>query len=75
MSMLQPLILDIKDIGILGLRYEHLSHLIHGITENGLRHANGPVPTNLPSITFIYSNIIFITHSQIVVSLVTEKSH
>ena len=50
--LLGALILDIKDIGILGLRYEHLSDLIHNITENGLRHSSGPVPSNLPSITF-----------------------
>ena len=31
---------------MLGLRYEHLSDLIHGITENGLRHASGLVPSN-----------------------------
>ena len=26
--------------------------LIHNITENGLRHARGPVPSNLPSFTY-----------------------
>ena len=41
-----------KNIEILDLRYEHLSDLIHGITENGLMHASGPVPSNIPSVTY-----------------------
>ena len=31
-----------------------MSDLIHGITENGLRHASGPVlANNIPSVTYI----------------------
>ena len=42
-----------KNIGIPDLRYKHLSDLIHDITENGHRHASGPVPSNIPSVTYI----------------------
>ena len=47
------LILDIRNIGISGLRNEHLSDLIHGLTENGLTHASGPIPLKLPSVTYM----------------------
>ena len=41
--LLGTLILDIRSIRISDLSFGPLSDLIHGITENGLRHASGPV--------------------------------
>ena len=41
--LLGTLILDKRNIGTTDLRSGHLSDLIHGITENGLRQASGPV--------------------------------
>ena len=41
--LLRTLILDIRKIGIADLSFGHLSDLIQGIMENGLRHASGPV--------------------------------
>ena len=35
------------------LRYEHKSDLIHCKTGNGLRHASGPVGSNLPPVAYM----------------------
>ena len=43
--------LDIRNSRISDLRFRLLSDLIHRITENRLRHASDPVPTNIPSVT------------------------
>ena len=48
------LFLDKRNIGVADLSFEHLSDLIHGITENGLRHASGPVHAKHP-IRYIYA--------------------
>ena len=50
-------ILDIRNIGIADLRFGHLSDLIHGITENGLRYASGPVQWKHP-IRYMYTTEI-----------------
>ena len=62
--LLGTLILDIRSSRISDLSFGPLSDLIHGITENGLRHASGPVHTNNPSVTHIVMvtrNLIFNT--------------
>ena len=50
--LLGTLILDIK-AGDRNLRSDHKSDLIQHQTGNGLRHASGPVRSNLPPITYI----------------------
>ena len=40
--------LDIRSSRTSDLRFGLLSDLIHGITENGLRHASGPVHNKQP---------------------------
>ena len=52
--LLGTLILDKRNIGVADLSFEHLSDLIHGITEYGLRPASGLVHAiNIPSVTYI----------------------
>ena len=53
----RTLILDVRNIGILDLSFGYLSDLIHGITENGLRHVSGPVHLTIPSVTCIYASV------------------
>ena len=46
--LLGTLILDIRNIGTADLKFGQLSDLIHGLTENGLWQARGPVHANQP---------------------------
>ena len=46
--LLGTLILDKRNIGVADHSFEHLSDLIHSITENGHRRASGPVHTQHP---------------------------
>ena len=43
-----------EDIGVVNLRFGHLSDLIQHKTGNGLRHASSPAWSNLPPVTYLH---------------------